>query len=114
MHISNEISYCSDSASYALQVTGSTGSLVNHMKRKHASMFNDELFKINSLKVENRLVTKEIFRQKVSQFIFCSDQPFAIVENPFFMDLLDYCSGGTIREKISRNLFGTSFKCDYR
>lgn len=68
--------------------------MVNHMKRKHASMFSNEMSKIESSKVENRLVTKEIFRQKISKFIVCSDQAFTIVENPYFIDLIDYCSGG--------------------
>lgn len=81
-------------ASYKLQLTGSTGAMVNHMKRKHASMFKNEISKIESSKIENRLVTKEIFRQKISQFIVCCDEPYTIVENPYFIDLIDYCSEG--------------------
>lgn len=68
------------------------------MIRKHTSMWNNELAKTmaktESSKVENRVVTKEIFRQKISKFIVCSDQAYTIVENPYFTDLIDYCSGG--------------------
>lgn len=81
-------------ATYSLQESGSTGSLVNHMKRKHLSMFNEEISRIVPSKVEKRLVTKEIFRQKISHFIVCCDEPFTIVESPYFIDLIDYCSEG--------------------
>lgn len=64
------------------------------MKRKHGSMFSAELTNIVSSRTENRVVTKEIFRQKVCQFIVCCDEPFTIVENPYFIDLIDYCSEG--------------------
>lgn len=80
------------SASYAPQASGSTGSLINHMNRTHKSMYLES--KIKTSQVENRLVTKELFRQKVIKFIVCSDQAFTIVEDPFFIDLIDYCSEG--------------------
>lgn len=64
------------------------------MKRKHASAFSNEITKIEKPQVENRPITKEIFRQKISNFIVCSDQAYKIVEDPYFRDLIDYCSGG--------------------
>ncbi|KAJ6643111.1 putative AC transposase [Pseudolycoriella hygida] len=79
---------------YALQESGSTGSLVNHMKRKHVSMYNNEISNVESTKPENRVITKEGFRQQIAEFIVCCDQPFTIVENPYFIDLVDFCSGG--------------------
>lgn len=44
--------------------------------------------------MENRLIAKEIFRQKVITFMVCSDQANTIVEDRYFRDLIDYCSKG--------------------
>lgn len=62
------------------------------MKRKHADIYNDNFNRIEVS--EAQVITKEIFRQKIISFIIGSDQPFTIVENPFFVDLINYCSGG--------------------
>lgn len=67
---------------------------MNHMKRSHASMFNAAVAKTKPQQVENRVITREEFREKVSNFIVCTDQAYTIVESPFFIDLIDYSSGG--------------------
>lgn len=72
------------------------------MKRKHASAFNDSMvhFDGSGAQIQSRVITKETFRQKVISFIVCSDQPYTIVENQFFVDLIDYCSGGNDNCKL--------------
>ncbi|KAJ6643884.1 putative AC9 transposase, partial [Pseudolycoriella hygida] len=64
------------------------------MKWKHVSMYNNEISNVESTKPENRVITKEGFRQQIAEFIVYCDQPFTIVENPYFIDLVDFCSGG--------------------
>lgn len=89
---------------YSVPKFGGTGSLNNHMNRKHKTIFNDAK-KAKKLKAhtEQRTIpsssaplkiTREMFRHKIVMFMICSDQPFTLVEDEFFRDLIDYCSSG--------------------
>lgn len=92
------------SAKYAPPKAGGTGSLTNHMNRSHRLVFEDaKKEKAATAKPEQlalnqetgpREITKEIFRKKLIEFMLCTDQAFTLVEDPYFRDLIDYCSGG--------------------
>lgn len=87
---------------YSVPKSGGTGSLNNHMNRKHKSVFDSAKQKV-SLAENGRLIpsqstpikiTSEMFRHKVTMFIICTDQPCTLVDDEFFRDLIDYSSGG--------------------
>lgn len=91
--IYQETFFCFSRVCYPLQQHGSTGTLVNHMKRKHPTTYFNEV-PPELPETEKRIVTKEIFQQKVIKFLVCTYQPFTIVEDPFFKEIIDYCSEG--------------------
>lgn len=88
---------------YSIPKSGGTGSLNNHMNRKHKSAFDSEkkVKEVAALAENGRTIpthsaplkiTSEMFRHKVELFMICTDQPFTLVEDEFFRDLIDYCS----------------------
>lgn len=90
---------------YSIPKSGGTGSLNNHMNRCHKSVFDGEKklkeesdFAENGRLVASRSIpvpiTSEMFRHKIVMFMVCTDQPFTLVEDIYFRDLVMYCSGG--------------------
>lgn len=86
---------------YSPSIAGGTGSLTNHMKRDHSETLIDAKKKEAERKSGNSLpfsqesgpreIKKETFRQKLIEFMICTDQAFTLVEDPYFRDLIDYC-----------------------
>lgn len=74
------------------------------MKRDHLQVYENAKKKEMEKKAGNvlslsendgpREITKETFRQKLIEFMVCTDQAFTLVDEPTFRDLIDYCSGG--------------------
>lgn len=74
------------------------------MKRDHLQIFKDAKQEKSS-RTENassssshdgpRIVTKEMFRKKLIDLILCTDEAFTLVEDPYFRDLIDFCSGSS-------------------
>lgn len=72
------------------------------MNRNHKSVFdNEKKTKEETDAAESgrsvtshtpRVITSEIFRHKIVMFLICTDQPFTLVEDEFFRDLISYCS----------------------
>ncbi|KAJ6648282.1 putative AC transposase [Pseudolycoriella hygida] len=89
--------YCDHRKKY-----GGMGTLNNHMNRNHKSIFDSEKrIREETVAAEKghpitsytpRTITSEIFRHKIVMFMICTDQPFTLVEDEFFRDLINYCS----------------------
>lgn len=84
---------------YSVPKSGGTGSLNNHMNRKHKTIF-DNAKNVKAVADGRTIpsssaplkITSEMFRHKIVMFMICSDQPFTLVEDEFFRDLINYCS----------------------
>lgn len=91
---------------YAVPKSGGTGSLNNHMIRKHQGEFdnakkakngessssNQEARNLQVPLNEDR-ISSEVFRHKLITFLVCCDEPFTLTENEYFKDLIEYTSG---------------------
>lgn len=71
------------------------------MKQNHASKFDtaiqkkitDHMQRIEKEKEDVRQISQEDFNEKLVKFVVCSDQPFSVVEDEDFVDLLNGTQG---------------------
>lgn len=98
---------------YAVPKSGGTGSLNNHMKRDHGSIFESAKAAKRgdrgpslSTSAESRntvdalKIVSETFRHKLVTFMICCDEPFTLTENEYFRDFINYVSGGNDECKL--------------